>query len=272
MITLSPSPPFPHRHLPLLLPLPQAAVLCRPVPMAKPPRNLISWPGSFPVLPACCCACPLHVCRCVCASSPPPCLQQCLSLFLSAGLSATLSIWKFPVGSSASSHVAGVLTWSCTAASVCLNVCLSDSQFFNMPAWNSWLSVCLSVSLSLSLLLCVCFSIAVILPPFYVFLPVICLYKLGCLSICQSVFLSISTILCINCSTSHIVVRLSVCFLHCLPEVSVFLSLPVSFCSCRSLNMPVDFFYISSVCLISLILIRYFLGLTQDLSLVDIGG
>lgn len=46
------------------LPLPEAAVLCRPVPTAKPPRNLISFTGAFLVLSAC----TVRACLPVCAS------------------------------------------------------------------------------------------------------------------------------------------------------------------------------------------------------------
>lgn len=82
---------------------------------------------------------------------------------------------------------------------------------------------------------------------------------------CFTVSLSASLLPCPHLpacvSIGHIDVRLSVCFLHCLPGVSVFLHvcLPVNLHSCLSLSMPVYslIIFFPSSCLISLILISY---------------
>lgn len=102
LITPSPSPPLPRRLLALLLPLPQAAVLCRPVPTAKPPRNLISCPGSFLALPVCLPAAlhALHMCVCFCVCA----LSTCPFAIVFLSLSSYFCLFVCPSGSLQSSQ------------------------------------------------------------------------------------------------------------------------------------------------------------------------
>lgn len=87
---------FPHSHIPLLLPLPRASVLCRPVPMAKPPRNLIFCPGSFLAQPVWVVAWCMGL-LCTCPLATLSLSFSVSSLFLSVFLFHFLSLQKFGV-------------------------------------------------------------------------------------------------------------------------------------------------------------------------------
>lgn len=170
LITLSPSPPFPHRHLLLLLPLPQAAVLCRPVPMAKPPRNLISWPGSFPVLHVCLPAAVHALCMCVgvcvCVCSPPSYLQQCLSLSFCQFVCNSLHLevyWLLRMSVHLPPHMS-LGSWpGHVERSQCVLMCACQTASFSTCQPETHGCLCVFLSISLSLLLCVSSSIAVYL-------------------------------------------------------------------------------------------------------------
>lgn len=208
LITL---PPSPLHCLPLLLLLPQAAVFCRPVPMVKPPRNLIFCPDSFLALSVCLCVC---VSVCMCVFCPPAHLQQCVS--------PSASFPFLPVCLLESGVFPEFLT-------VCLITCfwvldlvmytslsvfpfMLDSYFFNKPARRSHdcLSLSLSACMCVYLYLLLCLSV--------------CLY-LSSYCTCLAVSLSVTLFSCphlpawfISHSTSHI----AVCFLCWQLGVSVF--------------------------------------------------
>lgn len=133
-----------------LLPLPQAAVLCRPAPTAKPPRNLISFTGAFLVLSACtpctCVSVGFSVCFCVYL-----CVSVCICVFC---------------------------VYLCV---LCVYLCISPSVCFCV------FPPCVSIFVCICAFLHLCVSVSVFPPCVCAFLCVLVCFS-ACVSVCVLVY------------------------------------------------------------------------------------